>query len=107
MKYPINHHVLSDLTREHGEKGELSENDVNWLLNSLHRMCNAYDEIVDNDFGYWVVGMTETATRLAICNSHDQAAEYIGGQENNEDGIYYIDGPCLGTIELRERDGKV
>ena len=59
---------------------------------------------------YWIVGendgMTETARRLAICATHDQAAEYIGKLPLAATGIYYIDGPISNTVEIRAKDGK-
>lgn len=47
--YPFNYHVLADLNQEFREKQDLSPDDVKWLLESLNKMCNAYDEVVDID----------------------------------------------------------
>lgn len=40
--YPINFHVLAEDFRG---KTEFSQADARWLLDSLHKMCGAYDEL--------------------------------------------------------------
>jgi len=49
-KYPINHHVLAEDYRD--ENQHFSQADARWLLDSLRKMCNAYDAIVDERRGY-------------------------------------------------------
>jgi hypothetical protein len=61
------------------------------------------DEEEESDTPFWVVGVTETCTRLAIASSHDQASEYIATLPDYEDGRYYIDGPVYGVVELTIR----
>lgn len=51
----------------------------------------------------FVVGITETCKRLAICNSLKEAEKYVTTLPMAEDGRYYIDGPCPGPIVV----GKV
>jgi hypothetical protein len=49
---------------------------------------------------FFVVGITETCTRLAVCTTEPQASEYISTLPNALDGIYYIDGPCTEPVIL-------
>ena len=49
---------------------------------------------------FWVVGITETCERLAICGTQKRAERFCGELPNVEQGIYYIDGPCHDTIVL-------
>lgn len=56
--------------------------------------------------GFYVVGITGTAERLAFCVSAEQASEYIGTLPNAESGMYYIDGPCLGPVVLSRRSAE-
>lgn len=51
---------------------------------------------------FFIVGITKTCERLAVCISERQASEYIGTLPNAPDGIYYIDGPCTEPVILRE-----
>jgi hypothetical protein len=54
------------------------------------------------DTGFWVVGVTATCKRLAICATQQQAEEYCGELPGVEHGGYYIDGPCTEPITLDE-----
>jgi hypothetical protein len=86
MEYPINYHVLAEDFRD---KPPYTQEDAKWLHTSLTTMCDAYDRA-----GFWVVGVTEGPKRLAICQTQEQAEQYVGTLPNAEDGRYYIDGPC-------------
>lgn len=44
--YPINHNILAEDFRD---KTEFTQDDAKWLLDSLHKMCNAYDDLVGDD----------------------------------------------------------
>jgi len=50
---------------------------------------------------FYVVGVTETCKRLAICATERQAAEYIESLPGFEQGIYYID-ECREPVMLDE-----
>jgi hypothetical protein len=124
--YPINHHVLAEDFRAQkaGDK-TYNQGDGEWLHDSLIKMCDAYDEAQEEierlrgewrkaddgwiaakaELGFWVVGVTEECRRLAICQSQEQAEQYVGALPEAEDGRYYIDGPCFEVIELRVKDG--
>lgn len=45
-KYPINHHVLAEDFREK-RRGDVpyTQDDAQWLMESLVTMCNAYDDV--------------------------------------------------------------
>ena len=48
--YPINHHILAEDFREQAAvRKPYSQKDAEWLHESLTKMCNAYDEIVDKE----------------------------------------------------------
>lgn len=40
-----------------------------------------------------VVGVTETCEYLKVCNTYEEAVEFIDTLPNKEQGIYYIDYP--------------
>jgi hypothetical protein len=97
--YPINYHILAeDFRKQQDGLKEYNQGDAEWLIDALHKMCNAYDKT-----GVFIVGLTEGPQRLAVCASQEQAEEYIGTLPNAEDGRYYIDGPCTEPITLPER----
>lgn len=99
--YPINYHVLAeDFRKQQAGQQAYNQGDGEWLMDALHKMCAAYDELVDS--GFWVVGVTEECKRLAICATQEQAEQYVGTLPNAEDGRYYIDGPCTEPIHLSE-----
>jgi hypothetical protein len=50
----------------------------------------------------YVVGITETCERLAFCSTLKAAEQFVGTLSNAEHGIYYIDGPCKGVIEVAD-----
>lgn len=50
---------------------------------------------------FYIVGVTATCKRLAICNSEQSASKYIGTLPGAELGIYYID-DCTDTVTLDE-----
>lgn len=52
---------------------------------------------------FYIIGITESCRRLAVASTPERAAEYIGKLPNALDGIYYIDGPCIETVELENR----
>lgn len=49
---------------------------------------------------FYIVGVTETCKRLAVCATEEQATKYVGSLANAEHGVYYID-------EIRAEDGVV
>lgn len=40
---------------------------------------------------FFIVGVTQTCKRLAVCATEKQASEYIGSLPRAEEGIYYLD----------------
>ena len=51
---------------------------------------------------FFIVGVTETCKRLAVVGSQAQAENYISTLPACETGIYYIDGPMGGVVQLDE-----
>lgn len=60
--YPINFNVLAEDFREQqaGTKG-WSQEDAEWLFESLNKMCNAYDEAVQTEAEFVQANSTETS----------------------------------------------
>jgi hypothetical protein len=47
-RYPINHHILAEDFREQAAgRKEYSQDDAKWLHDSLHKMCTAYDDVME------------------------------------------------------------
>lgn len=51
---------------------------------------------------FYIVGVTATCKRLAVVGSLAQAEAYISGLPAASQGIYYIDGPIAGIVQLAE-----
>ena len=81
--YPINHHILTEDFREQATgKKAYNQGDGEWLHESLIKMCDAYDEIVDKPQEVFMVWDTarmmkgEHAQLLAVFGSVDDAIDY-------------------------------
>lgn len=51
---------------------------------------------------FYIVGITKTCERLAVCVSEKQASKFIETLPDHEQGIYYID-DCRDTVTLDEQ----
>lgn len=57
---------------------------------------------------FYIVGITSDPStgqpkRLAVCDTADEASDYIGTLPDHEDGRYYIDA-CAATVVLGSVD---
>lgn len=54
---------------------------------------------------FWIIGYVNPQdqndhARLAVCSNLKRAEAYVATLDDAEDGRYYIDGPCIETIEF-------